>query len=94
MRQILLGLSNYPWIPIRLNKFVLSKMHPLYNVTTVIEYFSDIVSVYGTGKMWITIVSTITACRAYPLQKTETNDCNTCNAITSCMGSIWSMHAY
>ena len=52
-----------------LEQFVLSQMHPLNDITTVIKYTPNVLSVNCTREMRITIVLSFTSRRAYPLQK-------------------------
>ena len=48
-------------------------MHSLNNVTTVVEDSPDVFGIDGTGKVWITVVLSVTTGCAYSLHtKTQT----------------------
>lgn len=55
----------------RSKEFVLSEMHPLNDVATVVEYTSDIFSVYCTSEMRITIVAVVSTGCTYSLHETK-----------------------
>ncbi|CAG6021216.1 unnamed protein product [Menidia menidia] len=54
-------------------QLVLPQVHPLDDVSTVIEDAADVFRVHGTGEVGVTIVPAVPACRADPLLKEKGN---------------------
>lgn len=54
-------------------KLILAEMHPLDYVAAVVEHPSNILRVYCACKVWITVMFTISAGCADPLDETKEN---------------------
>ena len=54
-------------------KLILAEMHPLDYVAAVVEHSSNILRVYCACKVWITVMFTISAGCADPLDETKEN---------------------
>lgn len=50
-------------------EFVLAEVHPLNDVSTVVEHSADVFCVHCTCEVWIAVMPAISACRTYPLWK-------------------------
>lgn len=52
-------------------------MHPLDDVSTIVEHSLDVLRVDGARKVWVTIVLAVAARRTYALDKQATTSQNT-----------------
>lgn len=53
-------------------QLILSKVHPLYYISTVIEHSTYVLCINSTGEVWVAVMSAIPACCTYPLEKKQT----------------------
>ena len=73
-------------------EFVLFEVHPLDDVTAVIEHSANVLGVHGTGKVWVAVMFAVPCRCADPLEKKKSHLC--CGTLTTMPRGTWEHCCY